>query len=84
MNIRALWDMATCSGSTFQRYVLPPYSALMIQAVRTSETSAHFEATRHHIPGGSYIQEQRVFGNASYRALQNVLSSRQLFKKSLK
>jgi hypothetical protein len=36
--------MATCCGPTFQRCVLPPSSALMIQAVYTSETLRHLES----------------------------------------
>jgi hypothetical protein len=62
MKITVFWGVATRCGPTFQRCVLPPSPALMIQAVYTSETLRHLESTQHHIPGGSYIQEQTVFG----------------------
>jgi hypothetical protein len=41
------WDVL---GPTFQRYVLPPSSSLMMEAVRTSETSVDNYFTRQYIP----------------------------------
>jgi hypothetical protein len=51
--------MATSSGLTFWRCILPS-SSLMIQAVRSFETPVHLEAARHHVPGGLYIQELTI------------------------
>jgi hypothetical protein len=51
MKMTAFWDVAPCSlaevDPTFERF---PISALMMEAVRTSETSVDNHFTRQYIP----------------------------------
>jgi hypothetical protein len=56
LEVRAFWDVAPCSLGvvpTFQRCVLPPIIALMLEAVCTSETSVYSDTTWCYISEGS-------------------------------
>jgi hypothetical protein len=57
MTMRAFWDVAPCSMGEVDRRFRNAYclKALMIEGVRTSETSVYFETTRRYIPE-SYLR----------------------------
>jgi hypothetical protein len=67
MKIRASWDVAPCSLVGVERGFRGAYClhhqgdelffALMMEAIRTSETSVYSETTRHYIAEGSNHQE---------------------------
>jgi hypothetical protein len=62
MKCRVFWDVAPCSQAEVDWV-----RALMMKAVRTSETSVNFVATRRYIPGDSKLQP-----NTSLRSLNNI------------
>jgi hypothetical protein len=68
LKMTAFWDVATCSLTELDRhsrgayclYHQTDYMALMMEAVRTSETSVYFyEITRHCIPEGCHLHTHR-------------------------
>jgi hypothetical protein len=71
MKFRVIWDVAACShvevgrrfgGAYCLNHQGDLFIALMIEAVRTCETSVHFNVTtQHYIPEDSKLNDKRNF-----------------------